>query len=78
MVKSKSAGYICPSVKQKKVHRFSLAEESFNDGESLLLVDCESHIGKYRLIEECYSDIKGISCSYNMQKPVCTNLDISR
>ena len=62
MVKSKSAGYICPSVKQKKVHRFSLAEESFNDGESLLLVDCDSHIGKYRCFI-VYSDVKGICCS---------------
>ena len=48
MVKSKSAGYICPSLKEKKVHRFSLAEESLNDdaGSSLLTVDSNYSQGK--------------------------------
>ena len=28
MVKSKSAGYVCPSLKSANIHRFSLSEDS--------------------------------------------------
>lgn len=30
MVKSKSAGYICPSLKSANIHRFSLIEDANN------------------------------------------------
>ena len=33
MVKSKSAGYICPKLKSSKNQRFSLVENSHNDEE---------------------------------------------
>ena len=52
MVKSKSAGYICPSLKEKKGQRFSLAEGSLSDeaANSLLApgADCDYDRGKYQ------------------------------
>ena len=53
MVKSKSAGYICPSLKEKKVHRFSLTEDVVNEddaGSSLLSFDCNYNKGKWKKI----------------------------
>ena len=53
MVKSKSAGYICPSHKERKDHRFSLTEESLSDeaANSLLpaAADFEYNRGKYQV-----------------------------
>ena len=51
MVKSKSAGYICPSLKERKAHRFSLAEGSLSDeaANSLLPAaedECDYNRGK--------------------------------
>ena len=35
MVKSKSAGYICQTIKPSKVHRFSLVDNNEDESDSL-------------------------------------------
>lgn len=63
MVKSKSAGYICPSHKERKDHRFSLAEESLSDeaANSLLpaAADFEYNRGKYQVLSKLKNNVRG-------------------
>ena len=66
MVKSKSAGYICPSLKEKKVHRFSLSDESFADdgGTSLLAVDCNNGKGKLKVLDRIFRKSREFGLSH--------------
>ena len=76
MVKSKSAGYVCPSLKEKKPHRFSLTEGSLSDeaANSLLpaAADCEYNRGKYQV--QSKSNVKGELWYGCMQNIMLSNI----